>query len=375
MTLDAHRGAFETTESSGAFRLEPATEGKWDLQEAILDAYRAGHREIVIPPGRYRLEPKDKVHLALRNLEDLTIVGYGVEIICTETTRAVHIEDCKNLHITGFTIYYDPLPFTQGWITDMAPDKSWLEIEIIEGYPKEGLLGNKLEVFDPETKLLCTETYYGFTVKRLDDGRFRLVRRDSYRYNPLYYRERVGDIAVVEVGSAPGGSLSHAVYILNSEQIKVEGITVYASPTFAFCERTCHSRFLGCVVDRRPVADDPVERGYMRLRSANGDAFHSWYPTRGPIVEKCLARFMGDDAVNITGKYHYVAACQGNRLRVVANNTLDVEPGDRLEIMTYEGKRLSAVVESIEPAEGLSAEERVFGGAVYPSVLSRPVFD
>jgi len=120
---------FRVRGARAAFTLEVRPGEDADLQQAILEAYYAGYKEIVIPPGTYRLKPQDRIHLNFRNLEDVTIVARDVEIICTETTRALNIENCRNLHIIGLTIDYDPLPFTQGWIRDMAPDKSWIEVE------------------------------------------------------------------------------------------------------------------------------------------------------------------------------------------------------------------------------------------------------
>lgn len=352
---------FRVRGARAAFTLEVRPGEDADLQQAILEAYYAGYKEIVIPPGTYRLKPQDRIHLNFRNLEDVTIVARDVEIICTETTRALNIENCRNLHIIGLTIDYDPLPFTQGWIRDMAPDKSWIEVEIIGGYPKDGLLGDKLEILDPATKILRTETYYGTTVEKVGDGRYRVYKSGSYRYSPSMHWEQVGDIAIIDVGYAPGGSVPHAIYTTNSEGLILEEVTVYASPTFAFNENSSATHYLRNVVDRRPLEEDLVPRDFMRLRSANADAFHAWWPTKGPIIEECRAFFMGDDAVNITGKYHYVASASGDQIRVAPYGDLDIKPGDQLEIVTYDGRKITDVtVIAIEPAGTLTADERTF---------------
>ena len=51
----------------------------------------AGQHRIVIPPGRYRVMPHDRQHLVLQDLTDVQIVADGVEMICTETTRALTV--------------------------------------------------------------------------------------------------------------------------------------------------------------------------------------------------------------------------------------------------------------------------------------------
>ena len=62
----------------------------FDLQRFIDTELQAGKKRIIVPPGHYRVMPHDRQHLVLRNLKDITIVADGVEMICTETTRAHH---------------------------------------------------------------------------------------------------------------------------------------------------------------------------------------------------------------------------------------------------------------------------------------------
>ena len=67
---------------------------EFDLQGFIDKELAAGKKEIVVPPGRYRVKPKHAEHLVFKKLNDVTIVADGVEMICTETTRALLIADC-----------------------------------------------------------------------------------------------------------------------------------------------------------------------------------------------------------------------------------------------------------------------------------------
>ena len=48
-------------------------------------------------------------------------------------------ENCRNVRFKGITIDYDPLAYTEGRITALPPDKSWVEFEIIPGYPEDTL--------------------------------------------------------------------------------------------------------------------------------------------------------------------------------------------------------------------------------------------
>ena len=107
----------------------------FDLQAFVDEAIASGASTVVVPPGRYRVEPTNGVHLRLQDLENVEIIANDVEMICTQTTRAIHIEDCRGLTLRGLSIDYDPLPFTQGRIVELSADKMVHEIEIIEGYP------------------------------------------------------------------------------------------------------------------------------------------------------------------------------------------------------------------------------------------------
>ena len=105
----------------------------FDLQGFIDQEIKAGTQRIVVPPGRYRVTPKNRQHLVLRGLKDVQIIADGVEMICTETTRALTITRCTNVTVRGLVIDYDPLPFTQGRITGFSADKKVLRDRAVRG--------------------------------------------------------------------------------------------------------------------------------------------------------------------------------------------------------------------------------------------------
>ncbi len=137
---------------------------------------------------------------------------------------------------------------------------------------------------------------------------------------------------------------------------------VYASPCFGFLEHQCDgSTYLRCAIDRRPACDDPVKRGFARMRSLDADAFHSVEAAKGPAILDCTAKFQGDDCVNIHGTYNLVVGNSTGRLRVAALGRMTIEPGDPIELLPYSGKRpddASAV--KIEPDAPLNDEELAF---------------
>ena len=132
----------------------------FDLQSFIDNAIKAGAKRVVVPAGRYRVRPQGGRHLFFKDLADVEILAEGVEMVCTQTVQAVRFEDCRRVSLKGLTVDYDPLPFTQARITSLAPDKSWVEFEVIDGYP-ENSLEERIEIYDPATRELRRETADG----------------------------------------------------------------------------------------------------------------------------------------------------------------------------------------------------------------------
>ncbi len=331
----------------------------FDLQGFIDKEVAAGNKRIVVPPGRYRVTPQHREHLALRGLKDIQIIADGVEMICTETTRALTVSRCTNVTLRGLVIDYDPLPFTQGRITALSADKKTQEIELFEGYPPAEAARNfKYEIFRPDTRTLRCEDRYLSKVEVVDSRHLRLNAPGGRTNNA----EQVGDLIVIGAEYAPRGSAGHAVECSRNVNVRLENIDLFASNCFGFLESECDgSVYFRCRMDRRSPASDPVKRADPRLRSLDADAFHSNLAVKGPSYLECVARFMGDDAINIHGEYHMITASQGKELRVLANHNMTIQPGDLVELVTYDGRRLpDAKAMSIQPDGTIRDEERAF---------------
>lgn len=343
-----------------AFGTQAGTNGvSFDLQGFINQEIATGHRRIVVPPGRYRVTPKNQQHLVLRGLKDLAIIAAGVEMICTETTRALTLSRCTNVTVQGLVIDYDPLPFTQGRITGFAADKKIHEVELFAGYPPAEAARNfKYEIFRPDTRTLRGDDRYPGKVEVVDSRHLRIHLPGGQASDP----EQVGDLIVIGAEYAPHGSAAHAVVCDDCVQVRLEEVTLFASNCFGFLENNCAGNtYLRCRIDRRPPESDPVKRADPRLRSLDADAYHSKHASTGPAYLQCTARFMGDDGINICGDYHMVMASQGRELRVLAKHSLNIQPGDPVELVTYDGRWLpDARAVAVQPAGTIRDEERAF---------------
>jgi hypothetical protein len=333
----------------------------FDLQGFIDQKVAVGEKEIVVPPGRYRVTPKGRVHLALKDLDGVKIVARGVQMICTETTLAVSIDNCRDTTLIGLTIDYDPLPFTQGRITALGPDNSWIEFEIIEGYPEN--LVARIEIFDGRTKLLKTPTRYDWKpFESLGNRRYRVSKGEEFRFNPDADREEVGDILVTNSETVTNGSAPHGITIAKCTNLVLEDITQFGSNCFAYLEYYCdNTTYRRCAIIPCPPELDLQKRGLRRIRSSNADAFHSKHAIRGPQYLECVARFQGDDCINICGQYYMVMGSVGPRVRILALGEINIKEGHPVELVSYSGERLpDAKVLKIEPDESVCPEEIAF---------------
>ncbi len=331
-----------------------------DLREILTLAIASGEKEIVIPPGRYRVKPVNREHLRFEGLNGVTIIADGVEMICTETTRAISIENCQDLTIRGLSIDYDPLPYTQARITAISEDKTRLEADVIEGYPEPVQNSGSMEIFDPATNRLRGRiTYFGTRSELVGPGKAVFTKP---RTQPESALEQIGDIVVFKSSHAPGGEIPHAIAAARSRNLTLENVTLHASNSFGFYENGCDgSKYIGCRVDRRPPESDLMPRAHLRIRSLNADAYHSKNAGHGPRYERCVARFMGDDAIAINGDFHFVTRCEGATLRVLSKHEGFMKEGDEVQIFTYGGKRLeNCRIVSISHDGGRTEEESAF---------------
>lgn len=362
----ASAGCRENRDSAPGSELsrEPVpTERSDDLRALIHQRLAAGDKRIVIPPGRYRLQAERGSHLSFSGIADVEIIADNVELVCTATVRALWFEDCSNVTVRGLAVDYDPLPFTQGRITAMAPDKSWLEFELIDGYPDHRLDG-PFQLYDPSTRALRRgDARWDEPIQSLGGHRYRIRKADRYRFDPAEDTEVVGDLVVARNSFGKGGS-PHAVELRACKGMRFEDVTLFASPSFGFFERGCDgTTFLRCRVDRRALGEDPVKRAVPRMRSLNADAFHSKDATKGPAIHACSARFMGDDAVNINGRYHFVRGSRGREVRIVIIDTnATIRAGEPVQFLPYAGPRPAdaMVVRSETDALPLTDDEKAF---------------
>ena len=270
-----------------------------DLQRLIDDAIAQGQTELVLPQGEYRLTPwaEHSPHLSIQGAKNLSIVAAGVKIICTKLNQAVEITDADQLTLSGLTIDYDPLPFTQGEVVAVRQDGRTLEVELDKGYP-ELTDRVRVSVWTPDGTRVKPGTWTRYT------GRFEKLdgRRVAYDQGKAYSDVEVGDRLVFSQQIVT----PHAVIIRGAKNSTFRDVTVHASTTFGFLELDGDgNHFDGLRITPGPM---PSGADRPRILSTLADGFHSKFARRGPLVENCRFERMGDDGIAINGDFMLVVA-------------------------------------------------------------------
>ena len=253
-----------------------------DLHE-VLDRQK-GRNLIEIPKGTYTLNVRSNGPYKFHNLTDVHINGNGSTVICNNQEQAFSFYNCVRVELRDLTIDYDPLCFTQGEITAVAEDGSWFDVRIDEGYPVTGLAANRVQFYDPQTRLLKRNSITTYTsnysaLKQLGHNLFRAVKNGTWSAG-----EQVGDLVVMDVKTDKPNAGVHTVMLNKCYNTKLENVTVYGSNTFSFFEKEGYANeYRNCVVDRGPMPQGIKPR----LRSGNADGIHSSQARKGPTVTGC----------------------------------------------------------------------------------------
>lgn len=263
------------------------------LPSLIHNAVTSGQHRVVIPPGVYRTAPPrgEKVHLTLKDLRDFEIVADGVTLLCTRRTRAILIAGCENLRIRGLMVDYDPLPFTQGRVVTVADDKSWIDVKLDNGYPRQPF--SRIDVVDPKTRfrkhgmpfLWGTKT----TMSTTGVVRVALAKIGN--------AAAVGDLASLSAGPDATG-IPHGITIERCSGIVFDRVTVHTAPGMGILEAGGEggTQLLGCRVVPGPMPPGATE---PRLLSTSWDAIQHKEVRRGPRVEGCVVESAGDDSWSV----------------------------------------------------------------------------
>lgn len=297
-----------------------------DFRPMVAEAVKRGDAKVVIPRGTYRLAPAEgsKAVWSLTGAHDIEIEAEGVTLVATKLTRALGLHGCRNVKIHGLTVDYDPLPFTQGEVAAVAEDKSWIEVKLHAGYPRQPY--SRIDVVDRSTRYRKKGMpfLWGTRAEMKGEDTVRITLKD------IGNAAKVGDLASLNTG--PGeGWIPHAVAMDRCSGIVFRGLTVHSAPGMGIVEADGDggNEYLACRVVPGPR---PTAGAEERLLSTSWDAMQTKTVRRGPRVEGCEITEAGDDSWSVQSSDFMVLKKESNKLVIACRDeyTIGVEKGDRL---------------------------------------------
>ena len=314
--------------------------------------------KVIFPEGVYSMDMNETEnpagHLVLQSLNNLIIEGKGDVTLLMKTYRTgIRVEDCYNVQVKNITIDYDPLPFTQGYITNVDRINDRVNIDIMEGFPLPDNEKFKKAAFlrgtmnHPGTGRLFREG--DWRVKDLTQTgdrtfNFGVLTNHGFEEQGLTASLKEGHIFVMHARATPNGG--PAIYLYGSSYVTFHKVNVYASPIhIAILFYSDALKFIECNAMPKP--------GTKRLTCANADGFHCRSNRKGPYIKDCHFFRINDDDTNIFGKMFSLAKVVSPTRMILNASPGDNITGDKVSTPIYQQGELLGFV---NPNQGLEID-------------------
>jgi hypothetical protein len=302
---------------------------------------------LVLGPKTYRLLPAtpDGYCLQITGRDRFTLDGQGAQLIIGDPrATAVLFLSCTAPTARGFSIEYDPLPFTWGTVTGVNAAEGWFDLQLAEGQPsleESWFLTSDNRwgmVFDATRRILKPGVRDHVMIDHWDrvtsaERTFRMVTAEEYRV--VLSNVSPGD-RFVHLARNKG---SNALLFTDCKRGLAEDVIVYSSPGLAAGSIRCESM----TFRRFEVRFKP---GELRLITTNADGVHCHQNAVGPLIENCLFEGMADDSLNIYTPPNVVLEVVSPTELIVTRNAR-VREGHRLQVLDPQTGRIRAQVRAV----------------------------
>ncbi len=292
---------------------------------AISHLLASGGQTLLFPLGVYRLSPAGPAAISLSNRAGIEIDGQGSTLLMSKDSLCLSLDRCANVNVRDLTIDWDPLPYTQGTVSDSGI--GWFEIHTDDGFPgvpENGILA--IESYDRSLQNIARDGIHidgdkVVAVQPVGASRFRIR---SSRILPI----ALGTVMVIRFKG------NHdAIRITQCHDVAFTGVTLLASHSMGYnISLSNNLSFRQCTIG--------FPRAGQRLLSTNADGMHVTNCSGSLIIDQCTYQGMGDDALNVNAPMWRrrqegsgTGAALVNRLGMApAQNELP-GPQDQLEIL------------------------------------------
>lgn len=297
---------------------------------------------LVVEEGRYRFDPLNpradpglNAHAEFRNVEDVTVEGNGARFVFTNPLVATFVfEGGTDVTLTDLSLDYDPLPFTQGTITDRASSPPTVELSLDDGFPAldHGMFSEAAEVYglvhEPDGDFVRGIRKRGswdprvVGVSEVGDRTYEVRIDDAFGSGGLVEGRRLTVLARNNAGG---------VFFEGVDSPTLRNVSVHATNGAAIVMSVCKDPVVrNCVVA-------PPE-GSERHIGANADGIRVVNCRSSAVVEGCRHEYLGDDSLVVQHTMSPVTSVVDERTVEVADvHPFVVGTGDVLECMSPDG--------------------------------------
>ncbi|CAF0951387.1 unnamed protein product [Adineta ricciae] len=280
------------------------------IQLTINEAIKRGYTsEIVFGFGIYAISST----IIIQNAINLTITGEGIDqtyLIAYNQVSIFFAENCQGLKFTSFSIDYNPLPFTAGYIANIGD--TFLDVRVVSPHQTDvDRQAQAILRYDPDQKrpAFGQNTYEMYQTPPAD--RNTTIVEPGVLRVPLSARTefRQGDPVVVRYAFR-----GHAIYGQDLTDISVQSIAIYTSWGMGFV--TLRSR-------RLQISNYHVLPRDGRWMSTIVDCLH-FFDTREYLsITDSECHAMGDDGLNVHGVFFLVTNIIDDKTIIIQTKTSD----------------------------------------------------
>ncbi|WP_225333333.1 right-handed parallel beta-helix repeat-containing protein [Halomicrobium urmianum] len=316
-----------------------------DFRAALHAASSLPDATLQVDPGTYRFEPLREVepgnkraHARVTGIGDVTIEGNGAKFVFTDPLRTgIRIMGGRDVTVRDLTLDYDPVPFTQGEIVDLGPDRRRITLAVDDGYPS---LSNAM--FDNAARVWASvhqadgsfvegiRKEDGFdkffsSIESVGNRRFELSLRNGVSPNGVAVGHRLTVVA-------RNHGTAWAFYM--TERPVVEDVTAYASGGSVFSAAVCSDP-----VFRRTTIIPPPDGD--RQVASDADGIRIVNCRSSATIEGCRHECLLDDSIVVQQKFTSVTELlDEHTVGVEGVHPFVVGSDDTLEALSQSGVRL-----------------------------------